>query len=125
MTKEAKVGRVTSDPVSTLHHVRSPLLDGVSQFGTAIEAMNALCEGIARILVRRLGWSHYASRDASLTRSPLHAGERFAHVKAERCIERERSIVKGSLDQSHPDGSILLCAIQHRLHELTTGSGIL
>jgi hypothetical protein len=125
MAEEGEMGGVASEPASAFHYTGSSLLSGIGQLGAAIESMDTPCHSVAGGLVVGLGGSYCAPGNASLARLALHAGKRLAHIKAERCVQREGSIVKGGLDQPHPGGSLLLCAIQRSLHELAAGSSVL
>ena len=87
MGKESEARGVAGDAAFAFDNSCGVLLDGLLQFGGTIESMNSTRQSMASSQIGGLGRPHGASRDATLQRSSLHAGERFADIEAEACIE--------------------------------------
>ena len=93
----------------------SVLLDGLLQFGAAIESMHPPGEGVAGFQIRGLGQPYRTSRNISFGGPSLEAGQGFPDIETEAGVKRERAIVVRSLHQPHSRGTALVCAENERV----------
>jgi hypothetical protein len=119
------MGCVSGDVTSSFDHAGGAMRDALCQLYGTVEAMNAARERVAGILVSTCGGPHLASRDVAFASLSLQAGERLAHVEAERGVEGERAIVKGRLDQPYSRDATVAGAIHYGLHKQTANPSVL
>src|SRR5665213_4434101 len=55
----------------------------------------------------------------------LHHGHELAHIEAEFCVQRERTIVESCLEETDSNEFSLGRSIQHRLHQGATNAFVL
>src|SRR5262249_25346847 len=87
--------------------------------------MHAAGERVAGIQIPSLCRSDRAARNFSFARCSLKARERLADVEPESGVERERTIVKSGLHETHTGWTALVRAIHGRLHQLAPDAKIL
>lgn len=105
VAEEVETGRVRDNPPSSRRNESRPSRHRVCQLTSTMLAKELMAEARAGVEVSDLGGAYLHAGDGLAGGPALDEDQRLLHVKAKRCVERQRPDVVGILreaDTAHP-----------------------